>query len=141
MAEYSKPLPVIEKWNAPYWQAAKRHEFVAQQCRACGYVHLPPGLVCTNCLSAEQAWVRLSGRGTIYSYGIYYQLWHPGFTDDIPYNVALIQLTEGPQIINQVVGCSNDELDCGLEVEVVFDDVTPTITLPKFRLMRRNRRG
>ena len=138
MAEYSKPLPVIETWNAPYWQATKRHEFVAQQCRACGYTHLPPGPVCTNCLSAEQDWIQLSGKGTIYSYGIYYQLWHPGFTEDIPYNVALIQLAEGPEIISQVVGCKNEELDCGLEVEVAFDEVTPEIALPKFRLLRKN---
>jgi uncharacterized OB-fold protein len=138
MAEYSKPLPVIETWNAPYWQAAKRHEFVAQQCRACGYIHLPPGPVCTNCLSADQDWLRLSGKGTIYSYGIYYQLWHSGFTEDIPYNVALIQLVEGPQIISQVVGGKNEELDCGLEVEVTFEDVTPEVTLLKFRLARKN---
>jgi uncharacterized OB-fold protein len=101
-------------------------------------VHLPPGPVCTNCLSAEQDWVRLSGKGTIYSYGIYYQLWHPGFKGDIPYNVALVQLAEGPQIISQVVGCKNEELDCGLAVEVVFDDVTPEVALPKFRLVRKN---
>jgi uncharacterized OB-fold protein len=70
MAEYTKPLPVIEPWNAPYWQAAKRHEFMAQRCRTCGYTHLPPGPVCTNCLSDEQDWVRLSGKGKIYSYGV-----------------------------------------------------------------------
>jgi hypothetical protein len=29
-------------------------------------------------------------------------------------------------------------LDCGLEVEVVFDDATPEVTLPKFRLVRNN---
>jgi len=138
MAEYSKPLPVIETWNAPYWQAAKRQEFVAQRCQACGYTHLPPGPVCTNCLSAEQGWVQLSGKGTIYAYGIYYQLWHPGFKADIPYNVALVQLAEGPQIISQVVGCKNEELDCGLEVEVVFEEATPEVTLPKFRLVRNN---
>jgi uncharacterized OB-fold protein len=138
MAEYSKPLPVIETWNAPYWQAAKRHEFVAQRCQTCGYIHLPPGPVCTNCLAAEQDWVQLSGKGTIYSYGIYYQLWHPGFKADIPYNVALIQLAEGPQIISQVVGCKNEALDCGLDVEVVFDDATPEVTLPKFRLVNKN---
>ena len=136
MAEYKKPLPVIAKWNAPYWQAAKRHEFVAQQCRNCGYIHLPPGPVCTNCLSADQDWVPLSGRGTIYSYGVYYQRWHEGFADDIPYNVALIDLEEGPQIISQIMGCENDELDCGLAVEVVFEDVTSEVSLPKFRLMK-----
>jgi uncharacterized OB-fold protein len=136
MGDYNKPLPVIESWNAPYWQAAKRHEFVAQQCRACGYIHLPPGPACTNCLSDEQEWVRLSGKGSINSYGVYHQLWHPGFKDDIPYNVALIELAEGPQIISQVVGCKNEELQCGAAVEVTFDDVTPEVTLPKFRLVR-----
>lgn len=136
MADYTKPLPVIETWNAPYWQAAKRHEFVAQRCRACGYTHLPPGPVCTNCLSADQDWVRLSGRGTIYSYGVYYQCWHEGFAGDIPYNVALISLEEGLQIVSQVVGCDNAELDCGRAVEVTFDDITPEISLPKFRLLK-----
>ncbi|HXG21472.1 MAG TPA: Zn-ribbon domain-containing OB-fold protein [Methylomirabilota bacterium] len=136
MADYNKPLPVIESWNAPYWQAARRHEFVAQKCRSCGYIHLPPGPACTNCLSDEQEWVQLSGKGAINSYGIYHQLWHPGFKDDIPYNVALIELAEGPQIISQVVGCKNEELRCGAAVEVTFDDVTPEVTLPKFRLVR-----
>lgn len=134
MVDYTKPLPVIEKWNAPYWQAAKRHEFVAQQCRACGYVHLPPGPACTNCLSADQDWIRLSGQGTIYSFGVYHQLWHPGFKEEIPYNVALIELAEGPQIISQVVGCKNAELFCGAPVEVTFEAVTSEVTLPKFRL-------
>lgn len=134
MADYTKPLPVIEKWNAPYWQAAKRHEFVAQQCRVCGYVHLPPGPACTNCLSADQDWVQLSGKGTIYSFGVYHQLWHPGFKEEIPYNVALIELAEGPRIISQVVDCTNDALSCGAPVEVTFEDITPNLTLPKFRL-------
>jgi uncharacterized OB-fold protein len=135
MPGYTKPLPVIEKWNAPYWQAAKRHEFVAQRCRACGYVHLPPGPVCTNCLSEDQEWMPLSGKGTIHSFGVYYQQWHPGFKEDLPYNVALIELAEGPQIISQVIGCDNDALACGLAVEVTFDEVTPEVTLPKFRLV------
>jgi len=138
MADYTKPLPVIEPWNAPYWQAAKRHEFVAQKCRACSYTHLPPGPVCTNCLSDDQEWVRLSGKGKIYSYGVYHQLWHPGFKGDIPYNVALVELAEGPQIITQAIGCKNEDLACGQEVEVVFDDVTQDISLPKFRLAHRN---
>jgi len=136
MADYAKPLPVIEKWNAPYWEAARRHELVAQRCRRCGYVHLPPGPVCTHCLSDDQEWLPLSGKGTISSYGVYHQQWHPGFKDDIPYNVALIELAEGPFLISQVIGCENDALACGAAVEVAFDDVTPEITLPKFRLVR-----
>jgi hypothetical protein len=34
------------------------------------------------------------------------------------------------------MGCEKEDLDCGLAVEVAFDDVTPEVTLPKFRLIR-----
>jgi uncharacterized OB-fold protein len=54
-----------------------------------------------------------------------------GFKDDIPYNVALVELAEGPQIITQIIGCRNEELRCGASVEVAFDEVTPDVTLPK----------
>ena len=47
-------------------------------------------------------------------------------------------MAEGPQIISQVIGCKNEDLACGQEVEVVFDDVTQDISLPKFRLANRN---
>jgi uncharacterized OB-fold protein len=37
------------------------------------------------------------------------------------------------RLVGQVVGVANDELAAGMPVEVVFDDVTPEITLPKWR--------
>ena len=50
--------------------------------------------------------------------------------------MALISLEEGLQIVSQVIGCDNEELDCGLAVEVAFDDITPEVSLPKFRLLK-----
>lgn len=40
---------------------------------------------------------------------------------------------EGPRLTSNVVGASYEELAVGMAVEVVFDDVTETITLPRFR--------
>jgi hypothetical protein len=36
-------------------------------------------------------------------------------------------------MMSNIVECDNEDLRIDLPVEVVFDDVTPEITLPKFR--------
>ncbi|HKZ55019.1 MAG TPA: OB-fold domain-containing protein [Anaerolineales bacterium] len=78
-------------------------------------------------------WVRVSGKGFVYTFAVYHQLYHPAWAKDIPYNVAWIKLDEGPLLLSNVIGCPNDEITVGLRVEVVFDDVTDEVTLPRFR--------
>jgi uncharacterized OB-fold protein len=45
----------------------------------------------------------------------------------------VIQLDEGVRLLSNLVDCPVDAVRIGLPVEVVFDDVTPEVTLPKFR--------
>jgi uncharacterized OB-fold protein len=73
-------------------------------------------------------------RGTVFSFVIFHRPYHPGFKDNLPYNVSIIELDEGPRMFSNVIGCSNDDLHIGLPVKVVFDDVTDEVTLPKFEL-------
>ena len=79
-------------------------------------------------------WVKVSGQGRLYTWTTIFQRYHPGFADELPYNVAIVELKEGPRIFTNIVECSNDDLKVGMKVEVVFEDVTEEITLPKFRL-------
>ena len=55
------------------------------------------------------------------------------FADDTPYNVAQIELAEGPRLTANVVESPPAGLAVGLSVEVIFDAVTPEVTLPRFR--------
>jgi uncharacterized OB-fold protein len=55
------------------------------------------------------------------------------FTADVPYNVAIVELDEGPRMMTNIVGCNNDELAIGMPVEIVYDDVTDNVTLPRFQ--------
>jgi len=71
----------------------------------------------------------------VYSFVVYHRLYHPGFKDDIPYCVALIQLEEGPRMLSNVVGDLKD-IQCEVAVEVFFEDVTEEVSLPKFRVRR-----
>ena len=92
--------------------------------------------MCPKCLALEHEWTALSGRGTIYSFIIVHRPQHPGFFNDVPYNVAIVELDEGIRMHTNVVECSNDELRIGLPVEVVFEKVDDEVTLPKFRPRR-----
>ena len=81
----------------------------------------------------QAEWTRLSRRGKVYSYIIYRMAYHPAYKDDIPYAVAIIELEEGPRMESNVTGCPPEELKIDMPVEVYFDDITPDISLPKFR--------
>ena len=134
MAEYAKPLPDIDNEHTkPYWEAARRHALRMQRCPACGYVRFPPGKYCPECLDENDEWVLLSGRGKVWSFGIYHHVFHQAFKQEIPYNVALVELDEGPRLVTNIVGVPNESIAIDMPVEVVFDDVTDDVTLVKFR--------
>jgi len=77
--------------------------------------------------------VRASGRGTVYSFTVTYQNQSPGFREELPYVLAIVELDEGVRMMTNVVGCAPDAVRIGMPVQVVFEDVTAEITLPKFR--------
>ena len=104
-----------------------------QRCNACHKVWAPNGPVCPHCFSEDYAWEKTDGRGKIASWVVFHKVYHPGFAREVPYNVAFVQLTEGPRIISNIVGIKNEELRIGMPVEVVFDDVSDEISIPKFR--------
>ena len=128
-----KPLPRPTEDSAPYWEAAQRGTLCMQRCSECGHVRFPPSLLCPRCLSETAAWVRLSGRGTVFSWIVVHQSQHPAFNADTPYNVTIVELEEGPRLHTNLVGCRNDEIHIGLPVEVVFEKINDEVTLPKFR--------
>jgi len=133
MTSYNKPLPIINDDNRRYWEYCKQHELRMQKCTNCGYIRFPAGILCPRCHSMDARWVKLSGRGKIYSFVVYRMSYHPSYANDIPYNVAVIQLTEGPRMESNITGIKVEDLKVDMPVEVYFDDVTAEVSLPKFR--------
>lgn len=133
MPEYTKPLPVITENSRPFWDAARRHELSLQRCNSCGKYWYPSGPVCPFCWSRDYEWAKLSGRGKVSSWVVFHQRYLESFSEDIPYNVAQVELEEGPRITTNLVGVKNEDITMDMLVHVVFDDVTPDVTLPKFR--------
>ncbi len=133
MSEYLKPIPVPSEDSQPFWAAAKKHELSLQRCGTCGSFRFPPAPVCPECTALGGEWTKLKGRGKIFSFVVFHRAFHKSFQKDVPYAVALVELEEGPRLITNIVGVALDQVRCDLPVEVVFEDVSPECTLPKFK--------
>ena len=129
---YRKPLPKIDVWNKPFWDATQEEIFLAQK-DAEGNVWFPPSPVSPFTRSDQWKWVRLSGHGRVASWVVFHQKYFSGFAEDIPYNVALVELKEGPRIITNLVGLANEDIQIGMDVELVFRDATEHFKLPVFQ--------
>jgi len=134
--KYLKPLPVIDEEMRPWWEALQRHELYVQKCRDCGDLRYHPRAQCTNCLSPRTEWVRCSGRGKVYTFTATYQNQGDGFRESLPYIMAWVVLEEGVKMLTNLVECRPEEAKIGMPVEVVYEDVTPQVTLAKFRPAR-----
>jgi len=132
MTAYAKLLPTIDDLNRPYWEGARVGELRMQRCRGCGALRFPPSRLCAECLSEESAWVVLSGKGTVWSYCVFHRAYFAGFEAELPYNVVLVQLAEGPKLYSNLVGVPNERVRVGMPVRVRFERVTDEVTLVKF---------
>ena len=133
MADYTKPLPAISSLNRPYWEGLTQRRLVMPQCNECGKFWYPPTPFCPVCWSRDFTWQRLSGRGRVNSWVVFHQSYFSSFKDDIPYNVAEVELEEGPRLLTNLVEVDNADIQIGMAVEVCFDDITDEVTLAKFR--------
>ena len=132
MPEIKKQLPAITESNKPFWEAARRHELVVYGCSNCGTLYSQIS-TCTKCENAQMEWVKVSGKGQVYTFCVYRQPFHPAWADEIPYNVAYVKLEEGPLLLTNIVECDNDDIFIGMPVQVTYEDVSAEVTLPKFR--------
>ena len=134
MTEYSGPLPVPTPETRPFWEAARRHELCVQRCRACGNHFFYPRAACPHCLADDLEWRRVSGRGTLHTFTVVHR-GQRGFPLPAPYVIAIVELAEGPRLMTNLIGIEPDpaKIRIGLPVEVVFEDVSAEIALPRFR--------
>lgn len=135
MAEYLRPLPVVDQFSQAYWEGAKQRRLVITRCGACRFYAHPPRPGCPRCQSEAMAGEAVSGRGTVYSYSVMHNRGNPGFDEDLPYAVVIVELEEQPGLITvgNLRGCAPGEIRIGMAVEVIFEDATAEITLPQWR--------
>ncbi len=135
MADYKKPLPQSDPVTAPYWESLKAHQMKVQRCNDTGKFFFYPRGMSPYTLSDNLSWEPVSGKGVLHAFTIVHVNRAPGFGDELPYVVALIELDEGVRLMSNLIDVQPDpdHVKIGMPVELVYDDVTDEITLPKFR--------
>lgn len=134
MTEYNKPIPIPQPESDRYWEGTRRGELWLRKCLRCEKGYFYPRDICPSCFSRETDWFRSSGQGTLYTFAIVHRAPHPGFAEDAPYIVALVEVEDGVRIPTNIVNVepAPENLRVGMAMRVVYEKITPEITLPKF---------
>jgi len=127
-------LPVMSRVESPFWTALRDRRLLLQHCSRCSSLIFPVASVCPTCLAQESRWIEASGRAILVSWVVVHQATHPAFTQRTPYNVAWVELAEGPRLISAVVGASGATLHAGLALTADFEPLTAEISLLMFRV-------
>jgi uncharacterized OB-fold protein len=133
MSQYDKPLPQITPEARELWKGCRKHELLIQRCLACGTLRHYPRIMCPSCGSWDVEWVKVSGKGKVYSWTVAYQAFHPAFVKEVPYASVIVELDEGVRLVTNIVDAKPEELYIGMPVEAIFEDAAAEITLPKFK--------
>ena len=132
------PLPQPDPVTRPYWESLRSHALALQWCAACQAPVFYPRPVCPRCLGSHLEWRPASGRGVLHSFTIVHRAPAPELQGAVPYAVALVDLEEGVRLMAtlQDVDPAPEALRIGMPLELVYDDVSAEVTLPRFRPAR-----
>jgi uncharacterized OB-fold protein len=98
--------------------------FMIQRSRASGQFVFYPRVVAPGTGARDLEWVEASGRGTVYATTVVRKK-----PPESSYNVALVDLAEGPRMMSRVEGVAPDAVSIGMAVraKIVDQDGEPVV--------------
>lgn len=115
------PLPTPNAESQAFWDAARDGHLLLARCTACDAVQFPPQQSCTVCGGPTGNPFKASGQGEIFTFTINHRAPGPAYKQRAPYVIALIDLTEGPRLMMNVVNCAPADVKIGMAVKVIFE--------------------
>jgi uncharacterized OB-fold protein len=125
--------PTVDADSSEYWEGTRRRLLMIQRCTRCGRHQFYPRILCRRCLSTVE-WIASTGRGRVYSCTTIHRATSPVFQSQVPYVIALIDLTEGVRVMGRIVGCPPQDVRIGQDVVVAFGEAEGAAVLPHFVL-------
>ena len=102
-----------------FWRLQNQnYRLVGEECKRCGNKIFPPRDVCPECSKPAYEPYTFSGRGEVYSHTTVYNA-PQGYSDYVPYAVALVKLEEGPLVTAQLTDIAPRDVEIGMQVEMV----------------------
>jgi hypothetical protein len=93
--------------------------FMIQRSASTGEYVFYPRIVAPRTGAADLEWVEASGEGTVYATTVNRRSPEKGGS----FNVALIDLAEGPRMMSRVVGVAPEAVTIGMKVRARIDDL------------------
>jgi hypothetical protein len=112
------PEPSVLPEDEPSWQDIEAGRISLVKCDACG-AWSGFARSCVACGAREYSWHPASGLGVVRSFVVFHRPYHPYFATQLPYNVAVIELDEGPEMVTNVVDVPPEEIEIGMKVRLV----------------------
>ncbi|MBI4234531.1 MAG: OB-fold domain-containing protein, partial [Chloroflexi bacterium] len=88
---------------------------------------------CSHCWGTDIQRLKSSGKGTVWTFTVTHQNRSPGYVEEVPYVLALVEMEEGVRMFTNIVECDPRQVKVGMPVEVVFKKATEEVTIPYFR--------
>ena len=113
-----------------FFDFVQKGEFKLQRSRSSGAYIFYPRVAEPKTGATDLDWVTASGRGTVYSTTVIRQ--KPPKED---YNLALIDLAEGPRMMSRVQGIAPTQVKIGMAVQarIVIDEDRPLVVFEPVR--------
>lgn len=111
------PQPHPDFDSAPFWAATAEARLELCRCDACDIWHQPPLEHCREC-GGETGFAPVSGAGTLRSFIVVRHAAVPGYLDDLPYVVGLVDLDEqaGLRLPTRLLDADLETLEIGQRV-------------------------
>lgn len=137
------PAPRASQDTADWWGAVQDGRLTVERCSDCGATRHPPAPICHACRSFARELADLPGTGTVWTFTRVHQAFVPSLAEELPYVPAVVALDEsgGCRMVSNIVGCDPDEVEIGMPVELVWDELGDDLTLPRFRPRRTSPPG
>jgi uncharacterized OB-fold protein len=115
-----RALPPIDDDNREFWTGGAEGRLMVSRCCACRRWVLPPAGHCPACGAATRP-EPASGRARLLTWTLNHHPYHPEVAP--PYLIAIVELVEQEdlRLATNLVGCSEDQLTAGMELEVRFE--------------------
>lgn len=92
-----------------------------QRCLSCGEHRHTPRRYCPSCHSKEYEFAPVTGTGLVYSLVVNHFTVDPGWVDEVPYTLAVVELDEGPRIVGSLRSDDPHAVSVGDQVLVTVE--------------------
>lgn len=123
----ASPRGYDNKW---WWEACDDGKVLIQRCQSCGALRHPPRPMCGECQSMEWDSIESTLDGEVLSHTEIHHPKIPGY--QYPLVCAVIKLAEGTNLVANIVGCSPSDVQIGMKVKGVLEQIDEKTMLPQF---------